>query len=208
MRTRQRLCLTALTTVAVLAAFTATALGNRIKFTPFPGTFTAIWRPLNFRLAGSFATVSCNVTLGGSIHIQTIPKTNGLLLGRDTTATVESCSGGTATILNEALPIHWRYGGYKGTLPNVNTIWIPAIGMAMSIHPTGFIECLVTSEASEPVVLGLELDEEGRVTGIRADETRPIGPGGFACSYPGPLTLSGTGTLTTGGGGTVTERLI
>ena len=52
----------------------------------------------------------------------------GSLIGYITQAILRPCATGTASILRETLPWHVRYAGFSGSLPNITSLTVHAIG--------------------------------------------------------------------------------
>lgn len=108
-------------------------------------TFRAVWNPVTLAepLGG---TVSCPMTLEGSLHSRTIAKVSYALIGYITRAlsgVPASCTGGEMTILQETLPWHVRYFGFSGTLPNIAAVMTLVSGGGIRIRgPNG--SCLIT----------------------------------------------------------------
>jgi len=122
MRTRSKLVLASLgaTFLMALAIGTASARTFNISNQRFRATFAN----LEFTAGGSNTT--CRVTLEGTLHETTIPKTIGILLGYITRVQTGECAGFAVRILTETLPWHVRYSGFSGTLPNITLIIIHA----------------------------------------------------------------------------------
>lgn len=155
------------------------------------------WARLRFIAGGR--TVECPVTVEGSFHSATLSKVENALIGLVSRAAVagERCTGGTTTILREALPWHVRYAGFRGRLPIINSIFFKLIGAAFSIRPSGSLTCLVRSSETNPV-RGIDELEEGIVTALVAEEGAEIpitGEGGF-CAFGGRGHFGGSGAVT------------
>jgi len=164
-----------------------------------------VWTPLEFVAGGR--TVSCNVTLETRFHYRTIVKSSGALIGFVNRATVNTCTGGSATVLSATLPWHITYGGFSGTLPNITAIRLNLIGTSFLVQPNESIACLARSTAANPA-RGIANVAGGVITGLRADETATIPLEGFICAFGGSGSFRGTGSVRTPGGGNVTVRLI
>lgn len=207
MRTRMRLSLAALAASAVMVAATATAAANVIHWIPPKPRLLAVWRPLTFHIASNI--VACNVTLGGSLSVETLGKNRNGLMGRVYEGAINSCTGGTVTLLTAIVPWHVVYKLFRGTLPHIKVVQEGLLELPFSISLPGLSECLTTSEANEPILLDLNLNESEEVESVQPDEAGTIGTrGGFLCFFAGRLSLSGNGTLLTPEGVKPTARLI
>lgn len=192
MRTCRKRALTASVVALVLFALTGTSGANTLQLTET--TFRTAYRSLEFTAAGS--TVRCPVTLEGSFHSASISKTGGALLGHVTRVSTGTCTGGTVTALTGTLPWHVQYSSFAGTLPNITSVRLQAIGASFQVHPTGLLTCLARSEASHAVTLGYERTTQGEITGVRAGGTIPLTGEGGLCAAGGEASLGGTGTTT------------
>jgi hypothetical protein len=166
-------------------------------FTIMEPPFRATWRSLRFSI--SEISMNCAVTLEGSFASSTIGKVAGRRIGSVTRAQLTGCSGGTATVLTEALPWAVQYSSFTGTLPEITSVTTRIVGAAFRFFPTGSVQCLLRSEESRPLVTIFERSEWGTVTGLRASETSSIPlRGGFPCEVVGG-TVSGTAGVTLAG---------
>lgn len=185
-----------------LAATTASA--NRLSVSN--KNFRGAWRAL--RVAPG--EIECPITLEGSFHSNTISKVIGALAGYVSRATVANanCTGGHSTALQESLPWHVNYGGFEGSLPNITGLRIGLIGVALQLELSLFgAICLAKSTAERPVS-GIARLTAGRITSLRADETRTI-PLTGECAIFGETRFSGEGTFTVlGSTAGLTVRLI
>jgi hypothetical protein len=138
----------------VLAAAVSTGSANRIAISS--SSQRAVWRSLNF--TGTFGvTVSCPVTLEGTVHSRTISKISGLLIGYITRAIVgeASCTGGTARMLSETLPWHTQFVAFVGTLPNITSysVLFTRVAFQLSASVLGStVTCLYITSQTEPVI--------------------------------------------------------
>jgi|SRR6476659_7336921 len=123
MRTRSKLVLAGLgaTLLMALAVGSASARNFSISNQSFRATFNN----LEFVLEG-LSTTTCHVTLEGSLHERTIPKTPGTLIGYITRVATGNCNPNQVTILTERLPWHVSYEGFSGRLPDITLILIRA----------------------------------------------------------------------------------
>lgn len=145
-----RLCTALVGVIVVLGILVSPVAARRIAATS--ETLRATFRELTF--AGGFGSMTCGLTLEGSLHSRTITKTIGALIGYITRAIYQKpCSRGDATVLTESLPWHIQYGGFTGTLPAINSIRKNIIGVAITIlEPVFGISCLLRSTAANPVI--------------------------------------------------------
>lgn len=111
----------------------------------------ATWSELNF--SGGFGTVTCRLTLEGSMHSATIVKTRGSLVGHVTNAAVSSSCGIFASrVLTANLPWHVRYQSFSGVLPNISNVAMQIIGFEFQIRESGFgVTCLYRSTEAQPL---------------------------------------------------------
>jgi len=162
-----RLALGLAATVTMMAALATSASAR--NFSTTSQTIRATWSPLVF--TDPFGnTISCPVTLEGSLHRRTIAKVTYTLIGAITEATVgtrEQCTGGTSTILRETLPWHVRYFGFEGGLPNISKIITLISGASFRVFDSAVgATCLFTTR----------------------DTTREHGRGTFSLGAGGTLT--------------------
>jgi hypothetical protein len=208
-----RLLLVALGAAAVLAATVGVASATR--FEESSQSLRTVTERLEFIGFGGLFTVSCPVTVEGTLHSRTISKVSGALLGLITSAAVTSanCTGGSVTIPAASLPWHGRYDSFQGVLPRITALRGQLVGAAFQLRVRILgteVLCLYKSTAREPAYGISEVDSEtGRITGGRADETReiPFAEGGGSCPSSGRF--RGRGTITVAGTTTaVTVRLV
>jgi hypothetical protein len=145
-----KLILAAAVAAAALGAIVSTTSANRIALSE--QLFRATWS--NIRFIG-FALIECHLTIEGSFHSRTGSKILENLVGYVTRSIVAEtqCTGASARILTEALPWHIRYGGFTGTLPQINTMRIRIIGSKFLVQIAGIApaKCLYTSTAASPI---------------------------------------------------------
>lgn len=203
----RRASLVALIAVTALAIHAASA--SAIRLALGESGFRVVWAPMRFTVS-SFS-VSCNLTLEGSLHSRTLAKVERALVGYVTRASVASCTGGNATLLTETLPWHIQYGSFAGTLPNITSVSLRVIGASVRVSFREFSElaCLARTETNSPGVLIASRNELGYISSMRLDETAGIsmsGEGG--CAILGRGRLVGTSsTVTTPGGGIISLTL-
>lgn len=199
MRTRTRLLFAGLTAALLLSAAVSTASGSRLSTNET--RFRTVWT--NLALESSQATISCPVTLEGSFHSSTIAKVANALIGRVSRASVRgalaagSCTGGSATINQASLPWHITFKVIKGALPRFEAILVNLIGVRFTVDPlSGFLPaCNSTTTIENPAVGDIQVEANGLVTGLRADETAEIPLEGGFCAFGGSGHFSGTGRV-------------
>ncbi len=182
------------------AALAGTSAARSIRLANGESGFRFTWSQVQFIAGGS--TVRCALTLEGSFSARTFAKTVGGVIGRVTRATLNTCSGGSATVLRETLPWTLQYAAFGGTLPRITSITTHLIGASVSVQPTGSLACL--ARASElhlwPILIAIGLFlllaepvfEEGA-------EIPLTGEGGL-CAFAGAGHVGGTGAATILGG--------
>lgn len=173
-------------------------------------TFRYTWQALRITGEGGLeGTVSCPVTMEGSFHASTMPKTAGALIGYITTARLNegACTGGTATILR-LFPWHYTYAGFGGTLPRISRIIWLAHGWAVLVAYTPGFPCLFIELGVERVNVINNVEAGGAVTSAEPDPTKhlSLGEGSFC---PPEVRFSGVAQVTQLGSTTrTTVRLI
>ena len=137
--------LTAILATAILATALGTASARNLSLST-TGT-REVFSPLVF--FNGEARLSCPVTMEGSFHYRTVAKTVGSLSGYITRLEVSEAScagagllaGARARVLTETLPHHITYQGFRGTLPNIESI-IFLFGTAFTLFNIALIrEC-------------------------------------------------------------------
>jgi hypothetical protein len=148
------------------------------------------WAIARWDISGGFGTTECPVTLEGSYHSRTFAKVIGALIGYVTRAVLGVCPRGSATVLLPTLPIHARYAGFGGTLPNYSW-WdklLNFLGLEVK-EPTFGVTCLLsggTLRARE------NREASGALTSVELTGRSPS-----SCGIEG--TVSGTGAVTVAG---------
>jgi hypothetical protein len=208
MRTRSKLLLASLGAALLLSMAVSSASARDLSITN--RQFRIVWRVLT--LSAAELNVRCPVTLEGSFHSSTIHKTLGALIGYMTRGTVvgNTCTGGRATVNQEALPWHIRYNGFSGTLPTITLIFTTLIGAKFTVESAGQV-CISQTTTANPAKGRIIVDPAtGAGTDLRADETAGIPlRGSFFCPFLGNGSLVGTGRVTLLGNTTIiTIRLI
>lgn len=195
-RVRRLLAAAALSATAALALAGGSA--SAIQMSVGEPAFRAVWAPARFTFSG--ITITCNVTLEGSLHGATFAKVERSLVGTISRATVNSCNAGTMSVLAETLPWHVQYGSFTGTLPNISTLSLRLIGMSASWTFLG-VTCLGRTEANTPAQLIAERNGSGTITSLRWDESLPIPLTGAGTCSSIRGRIGGTSSAPTGSGG-------
>ena len=146
--TRARHLTTALLGAAILMTALTTSASAR-SFSTSSETFRVTWARLSFREPVFGFTLTCPLTLEGSLHGRTIAKGSYNLIGYVNKAVfgpAVQCSGGEATVLTESLPWHLRYESFSGALPNITGIRTLIAGASFRFHVTSAgATCLFTT---------------------------------------------------------------
>ena len=153
--------------VVVASALLASAIGANARDLRFTSqSFRVTWSSITFR--GPVGSITCPMTLEGTLHERTMAKTANNLLGYITRATLPSanCTRGSATLLPATLPWHVRYSRFTGTLPDLESLNVKVVGMGIQV-PGPFSPCLFRSEATNPVILEMSRERSGILAGVR-----------------------------------------
>ena len=201
MRT-SKILLTALAS-AILMAFAAGTASAEQLATDSLDVYIR-WERLTF--TGDFGAVECEVTLLGSFHRETIPKTRGFLIGSVTHASVGACDGGTAIVHDETLPWLITYEGFQGSLPEMTSAIINLLGAEFEIEP-GIGPCEAVTEAGEPGRGIASLNGSGEITNLAAEGTIDVFGDGL-CFFATNGTFSGDGVVEADGDGDETPVAI
>jgi hypothetical protein len=209
MLTRSKLLFGSIAAALLLSMAVGSASARDLSLTN--RNFRMVWSRLQIGSTGG-VSLDCPVTLEGRFHSSTIHKTIGALIGFMTRGTVVpgSCTGGTATINQEALPWHIRYNGFSGTLPRITLLFVSIIGMKSTWTQAGST-CVTQTTVANPAKARLIVNEATGAGGeLRLDETALIPlRSGFFCQFVGQFFLSGTGRVTLlGNTTTISIRLI
>jgi hypothetical protein len=215
-----RLLLGALTAAMVLATAIGTASAQRLSISN--RNFRVTWRPISFASGaeGEGVTVSCNVTLEGSFHYNTIAKRIGALLGYVTKAAVgHPCTGGEAWAHNGSeegglgrpfsnnLPWHLTYEGFEGRLPEISGLRFLIFTLFTVRAPIAGL-CGYTGNSEGVVQIG----RGGVVASLLPDSNVgiPKSSGGIFCPSRGFFSANTTNSTVTllGNTQTITVRLI
>lgn len=163
----------------------------------------AMWSGL--RISWSERTITCELTLEGSLHSGTFAKTRSALVGYVTDARAGACTLLTASVLRGNLPWHVQYESFTGTLPNINRVNLKIIGFEMSIREPAGIACLVRSTEASPLMRTLTRGPSGvisaEVSGTIASSFEscfglPFTFQGSASGYGGPGAIPSPITMT------------
>jgi len=205
MRTSGRTLTLALMASTILAINITTATATHLRASSALAIIR--WAPLRFIAGGN--TISCNVTLEGSFHSATIAKVNEALIGSISRASVNTCSGGSGTVLAETLPWHVRYSGFTGTLPNITGVTLRVISASFRLQPSGSVACLARSTVENPV-RGIinESSTTHSITSMTAEPNVGIPLNGFLCEFSGEGHFEGTGAVENGARASITVTLI
>ncbi len=188
MRTSTRLAAAAVAAGLLLSALATSSLANRLSVEN--RNIRAVWRELTLRNKPGrqeFGPITCAVTMEGSFHERTFPKTAELLIGVITRAIAgHPCEGGgeewaihngTETVLRgipaTSLPWPMRYVSFTGTLPFITTVTVNVTGIVVTA--TGL--CLETfGEAAEVRPWVFRIGAGGAVNTFEPAETHLIRP--------------------------------
>lgn len=115
----KRIAKTGCLMVALALLWSSGASANHLSLTE--RTFKETYSPI--RVIPTFGIeFTCNVTLEGSYHSNTIAKTERALIGYIRGATVGACETGRMRANTETLPWHVRYMAFSGALPNITAV--------------------------------------------------------------------------------------
>ena len=207
MRNRSKLLMAAFAAALLMSFAVSAASAGRLSVSN--NRIRVTWSPLSLEPGN----VSCNVTLEGSFHSNTIQKVAGALVGyisRAIVAPPAQCTNGEATIVNESLPWHIRYRGITGALPRFSGVVIGLVGARFRVHVNSLgATCEVLTTPEHPGVGTTTTNEEGRVTGLRVDENARIPLLGLCGAFGLEGSFTGTGAVTLLNASTpITIRLI
>jgi hypothetical protein len=199
---RTRIIIGGLITALALAAAVGTANARRLAMSE--NHFLSHFRTLTFA-AGEF-NIICAVSIEGSFHEKTLEKVANSLVGYISEARVKRpCTQGEAWIQDtqergagepESLPWHITYERFIGALPNITGIEL-LLPTALFLVEVG-IKCVYRATTTSPMKGIITREAGGRVTGLRANEAKPIPktePSNFLCPPSG--NLIGTGIVGT-----------
>jgi hypothetical protein len=195
MRNRSKLLLTSLIATLALGALVGTTSANRFS-TRVQQSYRATWS--SFTFTTGLGSITCAVTLEGSLHSRTFSKVAELLIGYVTNAQINACNG-TATFLTESLPWLVRYESFTGRLPEITGIKIRIVMMRWQVVQLGST-CQYQSTGTKPVRAIIHTGAVSRQwENVQLDETALIETTGVC----GNAFLKGTsGVVTIQGGST------
>lgn len=184
MSRRTRLLALAAMAIAAAALGAGSAAASEFQFSP-GGTITGTsLGPVTF--SGSGITITCPLTLSGTVTSARVPKVSGTSYGEVTSVTIGRCTGGTASVLSLPWPI--TYNAILGTLPNAVT------GVALTVNRLGFqlsalgITCLYGGNiATLLAVTGTNPYTTG-LYAVPAGSSAPFVSGSFLCPRTGTMT--------------------
>jgi hypothetical protein len=150
---------------AIALAWGATTVSAR-NFSVTSQQLRATWSAMTFE--SGIDTVTCPVTLEGSLHARTIAKVASTLLGYIHRAALNAaaCTGGGdgrgegSTLLTETLPWHWSYQSFSGTLPNITSLTRHIINYSFARRVLGVL-CRYRTSVAEPLVATLNIGAGG-----------------------------------------------
>lgn len=212
--------LSALLAALVLATAVGTASAGRLSTSSQTNRIT--WAALTFSSGGGLS-ISCPITLEGTMHSATIAKTRGLLIGSIVRATLSRpCTGGTVEVYNgsevnevlggtlsNSLPWHITYEGFGGTLPTITEVLFLLIRARFIARATILgipVLCSYTNTLEHPDEGAIKLGRGGIVSSIRPNETVSIPSESGGTCPEGVYTREGVAT--NGSGGNITITLI
>lgn len=198
MRDRSKLLLASLIATLLLGALVGTTSASRFS-TRVMQSYRATWS--SFTFTSGLGSITCAVTLEGSLHSRTFSKVAELLIGYVTTAKLNACNG-NATFLTEALPWQVRYESFTEVLPKITSIRIRIVMMRWQLVQ-GFT-CQYQSTAASPVRAIIHIGSENRaMENIQLDESALIPTTGMC----GNAFLRGTSGVVTILGGTTGQSV-
>jgi hypothetical protein len=199
MRTRSKLILAALTASLLMGLAVSSASANRLSTSNT--RFRVTWANLDLRDVGGNIHIICPVTLEGSFHSATLRKVTGALIGAITRGIVNGseppCTGGTATILQESLPWHVTYEGFRGTLPAITSIELLLRRYAFRVETEVLfvrVACLYRDRGrvEENLRGTLAVGANGQVTTLTPTGGQAgLSSGGFGCPAFGTFSNAG-----------------
>lgn len=186
--TQSKRVLVGFTAALLMALVITNASANRLSLSNH--NFRIAWRSLEFgEPGGGLPLERCPLTLEGSFHSNTIRKVENALIGHISRASVitASCTGGSATVLQERLPWHLTYQGFHGTLPRITAVRFLVIGLSLKTGETivgvNFF-CLMASTTESPFAGEAAIEAGGNISTFQPDAANGIpvrGAGGGGC---------------------------
>jgi hypothetical protein len=188
----RRFSLATAAAIAVLAlAVGATgALAGEFQFSPGGAITGASLGAVTF--SGSGISISCNLTLRGTVTSARVPKVVGTSYGEITSVSIGRCSGGTAAVLGLPWPV--VYDAILGTLPEAVT------GVSLTVQRTGFLlttfglECLYGGSLTSLLAVTGRNPYTSGLYAVPPGSSAPLVRGSFLCPSTG--SMSGTFGIT------------
>jgi hypothetical protein len=144
-----KLLFAAAVATALFSMLVGSASARNISFSH--QSLRATWTRMDY--TGGFGTVECEVVISGTVHTRTFAKVVNSLVGYMTSATVNRCARGGASILRETLPWHVTYRGFTGVLPNITSGTVNVIGASWRIRESAFgVTCLSRTTTATPAI--------------------------------------------------------
>jgi hypothetical protein len=140
--------------------------------------------PVTF--SGSGITITCPLTLRGTVTSRRVPKVAGTSYGEVTSVNIGRCSGGTASVLNLPWPV--TYNAILGSLPNAVT------GVSLTANGTGFqlsvsgINCLYGGNITTLLAVTGTNPYTTGLYEIPSGSGAPFVRGSFLCPRTGTMT--------------------
>ena len=170
--------LAAVVVLALLPAARAAAV-EQLAVTP-AGEVTAVSQgPITFTAGGY--TITCNVTLTGSIEEDPLLAVVGNRAGTITGASISGCTNGAITAVL-GLPLSIEYAGITGTLPSITSMQFTLDRLAFESTMLGLFRCLYSGAIRATLPLtgtnpsignSLRIDESSTFTKISGSEACP-----------------------------------
>jgi hypothetical protein len=192
----RRLSLATALAVAALAVGAAAAVAGEFQFSP-GGTITGTSLGA-VTFSGSGITITCNLTIRGSVTSARVPKVAGTSYGEITSVSVGRCSGGSASVLGLPWPV--VYNAILGTLPEGVT------GVSLTVQRTGFLlnaiglECLYGGSLTTLLAVTGTNPYTSGLYAVPPGSSAPLVSGSFLCPRSGSMTgtfgISPTQTVT------------
>ena len=203
MRHRWRALRAVLVASLFVLAVTGAASAGILSITE--DSFRITWN--NFQaITDSEYIIECRVTLEGTFNARTIPKSQGILVGRVNSATVGTCASGILVLLPETLPWHFMYDSFTGTLPNILLARVLLIGAGISGEIGLWRRCLGTTTTTRPLRFAFAREARGSIIEVIPDP-------GFQVPVSGPFCIGSTDEARLAGagnpfiGGSTTTRI-
>lgn len=186
MSRRVRLAMVVAIAIVAFAAAAGTAAAGEFQFSPGGAITGASLGAVTFSSNG--ITITCNLTLRGTVTSARVPKVAGTSYGEITSVSIGRCSGGTASVLGLPWPV--VYNSILGTLPEGVT------GVSLTVQRTGFLlntiglECLYGGSVSSLLAVTGTNPYTTGLYAIPSGSSVPFVRGSFLCPTTG--SMSGT----------------